>query len=85
MGYSRIPKKARPINPNNRITIDMTVASTGLLMLMDDKLIRYFFLKGALQNYFMDVHPEIVTGMPGCIWRIPLVMTVSPDCSPDKI
>jgi hypothetical protein len=38
LGNSRTPRKEKPIAPNKMITNDMTMASTGLLILVMDKL-----------------------------------------------
>jgi hypothetical protein len=38
-GYSLMPRYVYPITPNSTIAIDITIASTGLLILNDDKLI----------------------------------------------
>jgi hypothetical protein len=38
LGYSLIPRKKKPIIPKIRIVRESTIASTGLWMLMLDKL-----------------------------------------------
>jgi hypothetical protein len=43
-GKSRIPKKLYPMIPNTTITIDITVASTGLFILTEDKLMVNLFI-----------------------------------------
>src|SRR6478736_6632433 len=55
LGNSRTPKKLKPINPNRIMTNDITMASTGLLILTVDKLainVIYNFL-----NYFLLLSP----------------------------
>jgi hypothetical protein len=42
-GNSRTPNDSKPINPKIRITIDKTVAKTGRLILIEDKLIELNF------------------------------------------
>ena len=37
-GYSRTPKSEMPIPPNSRITRDITMASTGRLILILERL-----------------------------------------------
>jgi hypothetical protein len=38
LGYSRTPRKLIPIIPNTIIVMLITIASTGRLMLIEDKL-----------------------------------------------
>src|SRR5476651_147364 len=51
-GKSRTPKKLYPITPNTTITTDKTVASTGLFILTEDKLIMLFDHFSNFQSYF---------------------------------
>jgi hypothetical protein len=78
-GYSRTPRNLKLMAPKSTIARDMTIASTGRLMLIEARLISGGSLLRGEGDGEDRAHCTVTwTGTPGRSCKIPVVITVSP-------